>query len=59
MSLEADLNTLNERFENLKNIYVGVDDFEKRQENIKEQIAKTNPKVLGTPSNITEELAFL
>ncbi|WP_280635874.1 hypothetical protein [Helicobacter pylori] len=37
----------NERFENLKNIYVGVDDFEKRQENIKEQIAKTNPKVLA------------
>ncbi len=59
VSLEADLNMLNERFENLKNIYVGVEDFEKRQENIKEQIAKTNPKVLGTPSNITEELAFL
>ncbi len=59
VSLEADLNILNERFENLKNIYVGVEDFEKRQENIKEQIAKTNPKVLGTPSNITEELAFL
>ncbi len=59
MSLEADLNMLNERFENLKNVYVGVDDFEKCQENIKEQIAKTNPKVLGTPSNITEELAFL
>ncbi len=57
--LEADLNILNERFENLKNIYVGVEDFEKRQENIKEQIAKTNPKVLGAPSNITEELAFL
>ncbi len=59
VSLEADLNILNERFENLKNIYVGVEDFEKRQKNIKEQIAKTNPKVLGTPSNITEELAFL
>ncbi len=59
VSLEADLNILNERFENLKNIYVGVDGFEKRQENIKEQIAKTNPKVLGTPSNVTEELAFL
>ncbi len=59
VSLEADLNILNERFENLKNIYVGVEDFEKRQENIKEQIAKTNPKVLGTPSNVTEELAFL
>ncbi len=59
VSLEADLNILNERFENLKNIYVGVEDFEKRQENIKEQIAKTNPKVLGAPSNITEELAFL
>ncbi len=59
VSLEADLNILNERFENLKNIYVGVDGFEKRQENIKEQIAKTNPKVLGAPSNITEELAFL
>ncbi len=59
MSLETDLNILNERFENLKNIYVGVEDFEKRQENIKEQIAKTNPKVLGTPSNVTEELAFL
>ncbi len=58
-ALEADLNTLNERFENLKNIYVGVEDFEKRQKNIKEQIAKTNPKVLGTPSNVTEELAFL
>ncbi|GAA7885851.1 McrB family protein [Helicobacter pylori] len=43
----------------MKNIYVGVEGFEKRQENIKEQIAKTNPKVLGTPSNITEELAFL
>ncbi len=59
VSLEADLNILNERFENLKNIYVGVEDFEKRQENIKEQIAKTNPKVLGAPSNITDELAFL
>ncbi len=59
VSLEADLNILNERFENLKNIYVGVEGFEKRQENIKEQIAKTNPKVLGAPSNITEELAFL
>ncbi|WP_187852688.1 restriction endonuclease [Helicobacter pylori] len=59
VSLEADLNILNERFENLKNIYVGVEDFEKRQENIKEQIAKTNPKVLGTPSNVTDELAFL
>ncbi len=58
-ALEADLNILNERFENLKNIYVGVEDFEKRQKNIKEQIAKTNPKVLGTPSNVTEELAFL
>ncbi len=59
VSLEADLNILNERFENLKNIYVGIDGFEKRQENIKEQIAKTNPKVLGAPSNVTEELAFL
>ncbi len=59
VSLEADLNMLNERFENLKNIYVGVEGFEKRQENIKEQIAKTNPKVLGAPSNVTEELAFL
>ncbi len=59
VSLEADLNILNERFENLKNIYVGVEDFEKRQKNIKEQIAKTNPKVLGTPSNVTEELEFL
>ncbi|GAA7841168.1 hypothetical protein JP0186_10350 [Helicobacter pylori] len=58
-ALEAELNIFNERFENLKNIYVGVEDFEKRQENIKEQIAKTNPKVLGTPSNITDELAFL
>ncbi len=59
VSLEADLNILNERFENLKNIYVGVEGFEKRQENIKEQIAKTNPKVLGAPSNEVEELAFL
>ncbi len=59
VSLKADLNILNERFENLKNIYVGVDGFEKRQENIKEQIAKTNPKVLGAPSNEVEELAFL
>ncbi|WRB90746.1 restriction endonuclease [Helicobacter pylori] len=59
VSLEADLNILNERFENLKNIYVGVEGFEKRQKNIKEQIAKTNPKVLGAPSNVTEELAFL
>ncbi len=58
-ALEDELNILNERFENLKNIYVGVEDFEKRQKNIKEQIAKTNPKVLGTPSNVTEELAFL
>ncbi|WRD29508.1 restriction endonuclease [Helicobacter pylori] len=40
-------------------MYVGVEDFEKRQENIKEQIAKTNPKVLGAPSNEVEELAFL
>ncbi len=58
-ALEAEFNQLDEKFENLKNIYVGVEDFEKRQENIKEQIAKTNPKVLGTPSNIMEELAFL
>ncbi|WRA99294.1 restriction endonuclease [Helicobacter pylori] len=59
VSLEADGNMLKERFENLKNIYVGVEDLKKRQENIKEQIAKTNPKGLGAPSNITEELAFL
>ncbi|WRA90397.1 restriction endonuclease [Helicobacter pylori] len=59
VSLEADGNMLKERFENLKNIYVGVEGFEKRQKNIKEQIAKTNPKVLGAPSNVTEELAFL
>ncbi|AEN18665.1 hypothetical protein [Helicobacter pylori] len=59
VSLEAALNILKERFENLKNMYVGVEDLKKRQENIKEQIAKTKPKVLGTPSNITEELAFL
>ncbi|RVY78625.1 restriction endonuclease [Helicobacter pylori] len=40
-------------------MYVGVEDFEKRQKNIKEQIVKTNPKVLGAPSNEVEELAFL
>ncbi len=57
--LEAELNILNKNLENLKNMYAGVEDFEKRQENIKEQIAKTNPKVLGAPSNVTEELAFL
>ncbi len=57
--LEAELNILNKNLENLKNMYAGVEDFEKRQENIKEQIAKTNPKVLGSPSNVTEELAFL
>ncbi|MCQ2649657.1 restriction endonuclease [Helicobacter pylori] len=57
--LEAELNMLNERFENLKNMYAGVEDFEKRQKNIKEQIVKTNPKVLGAPSNEVEELAFL
>nr|WP_240146543.1 restriction endonuclease [Helicobacter pylori] len=57
--LEAELNMLNERFENLKNMYAGVEDFEKRQKNIKEQIVKTNPKVLCTPSNEVEELAFL
>ncbi|WP_187862774.1 restriction endonuclease [Helicobacter pylori] len=50
---------LNERFENLKNMYAGVEDFEKRQKNIKEQIVKTNHKVLGVPSNEVEELAFL
>ncbi len=50
---------LNEKLENLKNMYAGVEDFEKRQKNIKEQIVKTNPKVLGTPSNEVEELAFL
>ncbi|MCQ2916148.1 restriction endonuclease [Helicobacter pylori] len=50
---------LNEKLENLKNMYVGVEDFEKRQKNIKEQIVKTNPKVLGAPSNEVEELAFL
>ncbi len=50
---------LKERFENLKNMYAGVEDFEKRQKNIKEQIVKTNPKVLGVPSNEVEELAFL
>ncbi|WP_232257694.1 McrB family protein [Helicobacter pylori] len=59
VSLEADRNMLKERFENLKNMYVGVEDFEKRQKNIKEQIVKTNPKVLGAPSNEVEELAFL
>lgn len=57
--LEAELNMLNERFENLKNMYAGVEDFEKRQKNIKEQIVKTNPKILGAPSNEVEELAFL
>ncbi|MGL2638140.1 restriction endonuclease [Helicobacter pylori] len=57
--LEAELNMLNERFENLKNMYAGVEDFEKRQKNIKEQIVKTNHKVLGVPSNEVEELAFL
>ncbi len=57
--LEAELNMLNENLENLKNMYAGVEDFEKRQKNIKEQIVKTNPKVLGAPSNEVEELAFL
>ncbi|WP_232263754.1 McrB family protein [Helicobacter pylori] len=50
---------LNEKLENLKNMYAGVEDFEKRQKNIKEQIVKTNPKILGAPSNEVEELAFL
>ncbi|WP_258233710.1 hypothetical protein [Helicobacter pylori] len=58
-ALEAEFNQLDEKFENLKNRYAGVEDFEKRQKNIKEQIVKTNPKVLGTPSNEVEELAFL
>ncbi len=57
--LKAELDMLNEKFENLKNMYAGVEDFEKRQKNIKEQIAKTNPKVLGAPSNEVEELVFL
>lgn len=57
--LEAELDMLNEKFEKLKNMYAGVEDFEKRQKNIKEQIIKTNPKVLGAPSNEVEELAFL
>ncbi len=57
--LEAELDMLNEKFEKLKNMYAGVEDFEKRQKNIKEQIVKTNPKVLGAPSNEVEELAFL
>ncbi len=35
VSLEADRNMLKERFENLKNMYAGVEDFEKRQKNIK------------------------
>ncbi|WP_229763163.1 hypothetical protein [Helicobacter pylori] len=59
VSLEADGNMLKERFESLKNMYAGVEDFEKRQKNIKEQIVKTNPKVLGAPSNEVEELALL
>ncbi|GAB0054087.1 hypothetical protein YGH029_14090 [Helicobacter pylori] len=58
-ALEAGLNELNEKFENLKNRYAGVEDFEKRQKNIKEQIVKTNPKGLGKPLSIVEELAFL
>ncbi|WP_232779286.1 restriction endonuclease [Helicobacter pylori] len=58
--LEAELNMLNENLKKLKkNRYAGVEDFEKRQKNIKEQIVKTNPKVLGAPSNEVEELAFL
>ncbi len=57
--LEAELDMLNEKFEKLKNMYAGVEDFEKRQKNIKEQIVKTNPKVLCAPSNEVEELAFL
>ncbi|MFB1342171.1 hypothetical protein ACEWYO_07900 [Helicobacter pylori] len=57
--LEAELNMLNENLESLKNMYAGAEDFEKRQKNIKEQIVKTNPKVLGTLSNEVEELAFL
>ncbi|MGL2359513.1 restriction endonuclease [Helicobacter pylori] len=59
VSLEADRNMLKEKLENLKNMYAGVEGFEKRQKNIKEQIVKTNPKILGTPSNEVEELAFL
>ncbi|WP_232728174.1 hypothetical protein [Helicobacter pylori] len=58
-ALEAEFNQLDEKFENLKNRYAGVEDFEKRQKNIKEQIVKTNPKILGAPSNEVEELAFL
>ncbi|MFP6044547.1 hypothetical protein ACLF9E_07565 [Helicobacter pylori] len=57
--LEAELNMLNENLESLKNMYAGAEDFEKRQKNIKEQIVKTNPKVLGALSNEVEELAFL
>ncbi len=57
--LEAELNILNKNLENLKNMYAGVEDFEKRQKNIKEQIVKTNPKVLGAPLDGMEELAFL
>ncbi len=57
--LKAALNQLEEEFENLKNRYAGVEDLKKRQENIKEQIARTNPKVLGTPLRGVEELAFL
>ncbi len=58
-ALEAELKELNDKFENLKNIYAGVEDFDKRQKNIKEQIAKANPKILGKPLETTDELKFL
>lgn len=57
--LEVELDMINENLEKLKNMYAGAEGFEKRQENIKEQIVKTNPKVLGAPSNEVKELAFL
>ncbi|WQU87668.1 restriction endonuclease [Helicobacter pylori] len=58
-ALEAELEELKDKFENLKNLYAGVEDFDKRQKNIKEQIAKTNPKVLSAPLEIANELDFL
>ncbi|WP_233707321.1 restriction endonuclease [Helicobacter cetorum] len=60
-ALQAELNELKEKFENLKNIYAGVEDFDKRKNNIKEQIIKASPKTLKTPSDITDkdELKFL
>ncbi|WP_232730471.1 hypothetical protein [Helicobacter pylori] len=45
-ALEAEFNQLDEKFENLKNRYAGVEDFEKRQKKYQRTNCKNQPQRL-------------